>query len=57
MTSHLGLMAIFALSVSVVFAALMREAPAEQLRFGGRLFAAFMGLALIAGWVLYFLPL
>jgi hypothetical protein len=50
-------MAIFALSVSVVFAALMRDEPAEQIRFGGRLFAAFMGLALLAGWVLYMLPL
>jgi hypothetical protein len=50
-------MAIFALSVSVVFAALMRDELAEQVRFGGRLFAAFMGLALVAGWVLYFLPL
>ena len=57
MTSHLGLMAMFALSVSVVFAALMRDEPAEQIRFGGRLFAAFMGLALLAGWVLYVLPL
>ena len=57
MTSHVGLMAIFALSVSVVFAALMRDEPGEQIRFGGRLFAAFMGLALLAGWVLYLLPL
>ena len=57
MTSHLGLMALFALSVSVVFAALMRDEPAEQIRFGGRLFAAFMGLALLAGWLLYVLPL
>jgi hypothetical protein len=57
MTSHLALMAIFALMVSVVFATLMRDNPGDQLRFGGRLFASFLGFAFLAGWVLYFLPL
>ena len=57
MTSHLALMAIFALMVSTVFAALMRDTPGEQLRFGARLFASFLGFAFVAGWVLYFLPL
>jgi hypothetical protein len=57
MTSHVALMAIFALMVSIVFATLMRDAPRDQLRFGGRLFASFLGFALLAGWVLYFLPL
>lgn len=57
MTSHLGVMALFALMVSIVFATLMRDTPAEQLRFGGRLFASFMGFAVLAGWILYFLPL
>ena len=33
MTSHLALMAIFALMVSVVFATLMRDNPGDQLRF------------------------
>lgn len=57
MTSHVGLMALFALMVSIVFGALMRDTPAEQLRFGGRLFASFIGFAVLAGWILYFLPL
>jgi len=57
MTSHFALMAIFALMVSVVFATLMRDNPGDQLRFGGRLFASFIGFAVLAGWVLYFLPL
>ena len=57
MTSHLALMAIFALMVSVVFATLMRDNPGDQLRFVGRLFASFLGFAFLAGWVLYFLPL
>jgi len=40
-TTHLGLMAVFSLFVSVAFAALMRETPGDQLRFGARLFAGF----------------
>jgi hypothetical protein len=56
-TSHVALMALFALMVSIVFGALMRDTPAEQIRFGGRLFASFIGFAVLAGWILYFLPL
>ena len=57
MTSHVALMALFALMVSIVFAALMRDTPAGQVRFGGRLFASFIGFAVLVGWILYFLPL
>jgi hypothetical protein len=54
--SHLGAMTLFALLVSAVFAALMRDAPAEQLRLGARLFAGLVGGAVLAGWLLYPLP-
>jgi hypothetical protein len=57
MTSHLGLMILFSLFVSVIFAALMRDDPREQLRFGARLLAGFIGAALILSWLLYPLPL
>jgi hypothetical protein len=50
-------MSIFAFSVSLVFATLMRDDPREQLRLGARLFGGFVGLAFVAGWLLYFLPL
>lgn len=56
MTSHFGLMIVFALFVSIVFAALMRDEPRDQLALGGRLFAAFVGGGLLAGWLLYPLP-
>ena len=56
MTSHFGLMVVFALFVSVVFAALMRDDPREQLRFGARLFGGFIAAGVIAGWLLYPLP-
>ena len=57
MTSHVGLLIVFALFVSVVFAALSRETPREQLRFGLRLFGAFVAAALLLGWLMYPLPL
>lgn len=57
MTSHVGLMAVFSLFVSVVFAALMRDEPAQQIRFGARLFAGFMGAGIAIGWLLYVFPL
>ncbi len=57
MTSHFGLMVIFAVFVSVVFATLMRDEPREQLAFGGRLFAGFVGAGTLIGWLLYPLPL
>ena len=57
MTSHVGLMVLFASCVSVVFAVLLRDEPAEQLRLGGRLLAAFVGGGLLLGWLLYPLPL
>ena len=57
MTSHFGLMVLFALFVSIVFAVLMRDDPRDQLRLGARLFAGFVGGGVLAGWLLYPLPL
>jgi hypothetical protein len=57
MTSHLGLMILFSIFVSVIFAALLRDDPREQLRFGARLLGGFIGAALILSWLLYPLPL
>jgi len=55
-TTHVGLMFVFALCVSAVFAVLLRDEPGEQLRLGGRLLAAFVGGGLLLGWLLYPLP-
>ena len=57
MTTHLGLMALFSIFVSVVFATLMREATRDQMLFGARLFGGFMGAGILIGWLLYPLPL
>jgi hypothetical protein len=56
-TSHLALLALFAAFVSVVFAVLSRDEPFEQVTFGARAFAGFLGAALLIGWLLYPLPL
>jgi hypothetical protein len=56
-TTHLGVMVVFALFVSIVFAGLMREEAGEQLRFGARLFAGFVLGGVVLGWLLYPLPL
>ena len=57
MTSHLAVMAVFALLVSTVFAALMKDDPREQLRTGATMFGAFLAAAIVLGWLLYPLPL
>ena len=57
MTSHLGLMVLFSLFVSVAFATLMRENVGAQVRLGARLFAGFVGAGILIGWLLYPLPL
>jgi hypothetical protein len=57
MQSHLLLLATFAFFVSLVFAVLTRDAPREQLRFGGMLFAGFVVAALVLGWLMYAFPL
>ena len=56
MSTHLGAMAVFALFVSVVFAVLMRDTPADQLRLGAQLFGGLVGGGILAGWLLYPLP-
>ena len=57
MTTHVGLMILFAFFVSLVFAALMREEPREQLLLGAKLFGGFVAGGFLIGWLLYPLPL
>ena len=49
MTSHLGVLLLFAAAVSVVFAVLMRDDAREQARLGGRIFGGLVGGALVVG--------
>jgi heme/copper-type cytochrome/quinol oxidase subunit 4 len=57
MPSHLLLMAVFAIFVSLVFALIAKDEPREQARLGGLMFAGFMGAAIVLGWLMYPFPL
>lgn len=55
-TTHLGLMVVFATFVSIVFATLLRDEPPAQLRLFGRVLGGMVGGAIVIGWLLYPLP-
>lgn len=57
MTSHVGLLLLFAAFVSIVFATIMRDEPREQLALAGRLFGGFVVAGVGLGWLLLPLPL
>jgi hypothetical protein len=57
MQSHFLLLVLFAFFVSLVFALLAKNELREQVRFGGLLFAGFLGAAIILGWLMYPFPL
>jgi hypothetical protein len=57
MQSHILLLVLFAFFVSLVFALLAKNDVREQIRFGGLLFAGFLGAAIILGWLMYPFPL
>lgn len=50
--SHLLTLAVFAGLVSTVFATLLRDDPRSQLRFGLKVFGAFVASALLIGWLM-----
>ena len=54
MTSHLGLMIVFAFCVSAVFGALLRDDPAAQRTLAIRTFLSLAIGALGLGWLMYF---
>jgi hypothetical protein len=57
MTSHFGLLLVFAAIVSAVFAVLQRDDPRDQLRMGLLLFAGFVVGAVLLGWLMSPFPL
>jgi hypothetical protein len=57
MPSHFILLLLFAGFVSLIFAVLMKDEPAEQVKLGGILFGSFVASALVLAWVFYPFPL
>ena len=57
MTSHFGLMIVFAFFVSLVFATIQKDTVADQVKLAARMFATFLGSAIVLGWVMRIFPL
>jgi len=53
MTTHLGVMMLFAACVAAVFGALLRDDPRDQVRMAGRIFTGLVVGAYAVGWVMY----
>jgi len=49
-------MVLFSFLVSVVFGVLNKDTPRERLLYGAEVFVAFIGIAVVIGWILYPVP-
>ena len=56
MHSHFLLMSVFAFFVSLVFAVIAKDDARAQARFGGMMFAGFLAVAVVFGWLMYPFP-
>lgn len=50
--SHFEAMVLFSFLVSVVFATLSKPTLREQVIYGAKVFVAFVGIALLLGWIM-----
>lgn len=57
MTTHFGLMVVFAIFVSTIFATIAKGTAREQVRFGLTLLAGFVGTGVVLGWIMRAFPL
>jgi hypothetical protein len=49
-------MTLFAALASVVFGAMSKDTTQERVLYGLKVFAEFMVIGLVLGWILYFIP-
>lgn len=54
--THFPALLLFAFFVSVVFGLLSKDTPRARLIYGAKVFAAFIGIALLLGWIMFPLP-
>jgi uncharacterized membrane protein YagU involved in acid resistance len=54
--SHFTAMLSFSLLVSVVFGVLSKDTLRERLIYGAKMFGAFVGIALVLGWIMFPVP-
>jgi len=53
MTTHLGVLVLFAACLSTVFGTLLRDHPRDQLRFAARIFTILVIGAYALGWIMF----
>jgi hypothetical protein len=53
---HFLVMTLFAALTAVVFGGMSKESPREQVFYGLKVFAEFIAIGLVLGWILYFIP-
>lgn len=53
MTTHLGVMILFAACVAAVFGALLRDAPRDEIRLAARIFTGLVFGAYALGWIMF----
>jgi hypothetical protein len=53
---HFLVMMLFAALASVVFGAMAKDTNGERWLYGLKVFAEFMVIGLVLGWILYFIP-
>ena len=49
-------MALFAALAAVVFGAMAKDTTRDRVLYGLKVFAEFMVIGLVLGWILYFIP-
>ena len=49
-------MTVFAILASSVFGAIAKDTSKERVIYGAKVFAEFMLIGLVLGWILYFIP-
>jgi hypothetical protein len=54
MTTHLGVMLLYAATISVVFGTLLRDDVVGQIRLGLSIFFGLVAGAYLVGWLMYF---
>lgn len=53
---HLLWMSVFAVLTAVVFGVAAKGTERQKLMYGLKVFGEFLAVALILGWILYFIP-
>jgi len=54
--SHFSALLLFSFLTSVVFGVVTKNSPRERVIYGAEVFAAFVGIAILLGWIMYALP-